>query len=73
LHPLRKTYQPGIGGLGEPQYQPESLRIKGFCEIIESVDHYRHYLETVVFLPQKTGVTELSISITKAGFLPSEA
>lgn len=72
----KKPYKPGIGGLGEPQYQPESVRIKGFCgEIIESVDHYRHYLQTVVFpAAKKHGVTRIiDRVIMKAGlFLPSE-
>lgn len=46
----RKAYKPGIGGLGEPQYQPESLRIKSFCgEIIETPEQYLQYVETTLF------------------------
>jgi len=73
-----KPYKPGIGGLGEPQYQPESLRIKGFCgEIIETMSQYCHYLENVVFpAARKYGEITRIIDrvIIKAGLLlPKES
>jgi|GEM_PF-1510840 len=72
-----KLYKPGIGGLGEPQYQPESLRIKSFCgEVIQTAEQYRQYLETQLFpaAREHQDITRIiDRVIIKAGlFLPSK-